>query len=367
MNENTCCLCDRQVEPEALVVFDGQIMCLDCLNQHTIICFECGNRIWEHQNAGTGERPLCQHCADRYYVNCCQCGAQISQSDAYYESDDGEDPYCESCFQQLQRGKPIRDYYFKPAPKFHGTGNRYFGVELEIDGAGEYRSNALKLLDIANTCEAENLYIKHDGSLEEGFELVTHPMTLEYHLKEMPWEEVLHEAAALGYFSHQTTTCGLHVHISRKAFGDTQEEQDTVIARFLFFFEKMWNELLKFSRRTPRQLERWAARYGYRECPKELLEQAKKGCSGRYVAVNLQNQDTIEVRIFRGTLKYSTLVATLQLLDRICDVVLALDDDELKNLSWSAFAAGCEAAELVQYLKVKRLYVNEPVTEGRDL
>ena len=39
MNENTCCLCDRQVEPEALVVFDGQIMCLDCLNQHTIIGF----------------------------------------------------------------------------------------------------------------------------------------------------------------------------------------------------------------------------------------------------------------------------------------------------------------------------------------
>ena len=48
-------------------------------------------------------------------------------------------------------------------------------------------------------------------------------------------------------------------------------------------------------------------------------------------------------------------------------MVLALDDDELKSLSWSAFAAGCEAAELVQYLKVKRLYVNEPVTEGRDL
>ena len=48
-------------------------------------------------------------------------------------------------------------------------------------------------------------------------------------------------------------------------------------------------------------------------------------------------------------------------------MVLALDDDELKSLSWSVFAAGCEAAELVQYLKVKRLYVNEPVTEGMDL
>ena len=46
-------------------------------------------------------------------------------------------------------------------------------------------SNAQKLLDIANK-NAENLYIKTDGSLNEGLELVTHPMTLEYHLNEMP-------------------------------------------------------------------------------------------------------------------------------------------------------------------------------------
>ena len=84
-----------------------------------------------------------------------------------------------------------------------------------------------------------------------------------------------------------------------------------------------------------------------------------------YTSVNLTNADTIEFRIFRGTLKYNTLIATLQLLDRICDVALFLSDDEIKAMSWTTFVSGCTAPELVQYLKERRLYVNEPVeSEG---
>ena len=80
---------------------------------------------------------------------------------------------------------------------------------------------------------------------------------------------------------------------------------------------------MKFSRRTQRQLERWAARYGFKEQPMEILDHAKKGYhGGRYTCVNLQNRDTIEFHMFRGTLKYNTLIATLQLVDRICNVAL---------------------------------------------
>ena len=157
----------------------------------------------------------------------------------------------------------------------------------------------------------------------------------------------------------------MHVHVNRDAFGDTEKVQDAVIARILFFFEKNWEELLKFSRRTQRQLDHWAARYGYKDHPKELLDHAKKGYAGRYTSVNLTNADTIEFRIFRGTLKYNTLIATLQLLDRICDVALFLSDDEIKAMSWTTFVSGCTAPELVQYLKERRLYVNDPVeSEG---
>ena len=56
-----------------------------------------------------------------------------------------------------------------------------------------------------------------------------------------------------------------------------------------------------------------------------------------------------------------------RLLDRICDVALFLSDDELKAMSWTSFAAGCTAPELVRYLKERRLYVNEPIEAEEEV
>ena len=70
----------------------------------------------------------------------------------------------------------IRDSY-KPDPIFYGKGPRYLGAELEIDGAGECSENAQEILNLANG-DWELIYCKHDGSLDDGFEVVTHPMTL---------------------------------------------------------------------------------------------------------------------------------------------------------------------------------------------
>ena len=53
--------------------------------------------------------------------------------------------------------------------------------------------------------------------------------------------------------------------------------------------------------------------------------------------------------------------AALQLVERICEVARNLNDEELKQMSWSTFVSGCTKPELVQYLKERRLYVNEPI------
>ena len=363
-----CSNCGREHPISQRITFDGKELCPDCLAAYTTLCRECGRRIWYTDNAGSNMHPLCRDCFDDHYTTCSRCGTLLRLSSAYYEEDDEdeEQPYCDSCYHE-RAGEVIHDYYYKPEPIFYGQGPRYFGVELEIDGAGESNSNALQILNGANE-GGDYLYAKHDGSLEDGFELVSHPMSLEYHCHQMPWADILREAVRLGYQSHQAGTCGLHVHVSRSAFGVTESEQDAVIARILYFFEKHWEELLKFSRRTPRQLERWAARYGYKEQPRDILDHAKKGYgAGRYTCVNLTNEDTIEFRIFRGTLKLNTLIATLQLVDRICDVALFLSDEELKAMSWTTFVSGCTQPELVQYLKERRLYVNEPVETEVEL
>lgn len=365
-NREHCDACGQTFSQTDLIEFDGQLLCPGCLEERTLICAHCGTRIWRDENAGDAATPLCQHCYDAHYVTCTRCGRVIHDDDAYYQDDDSDEAMCYGCRIQCRRGE-IEDYYYKPEPVFHGQGPRFFGVELEIDEGGEMDSNAAKIMETANF-QDELIYCKHNGSLDDGFEIVTHPMSLDFHQKQMPWAAVLRKAVELGYRSHAANTCGLHVHVSRDAFGVTEAEQDACIARVLYFFEKHWEELLKFSRRTPRQLERWATRYGYKEHPRDILDHAKKGChDGRYTCVNLTNADTIEFRIFRGTLKLNTLIATLQLVDRICDVALYLSDEKIKAMSWTSFAAGCTKPELVQYLKERRLYVNEPVAAEAEV
>ena len=220
-------------------------------------------------------------------------------------------------------------------------------------------------MNIANA-DTENLYIKTDGSLDEGLELVTHPMTLEYHLNEMPWAEVLRKAQSMGYLSHAAGTCGLHVHISRLAFGCTYEQQEAAIARLLYFVEKFWAELLRFSRRTQGQMNRWAARYGMKLTPTDQMCHAKNSCAGRYTAVNLTNADTVEIRMFRGTLKLNTLKATLQMVNHLVEVAVSMSDAAVQDMSWFDFLDDITESELIQYLKERRLYVNEPVNTSEE-
>ena len=361
----TCEHCGRSYFAEQLTTFDGSILCPECLEMETLICADCGDRIWQDNNEGSSDVPLCATCYYEDYTRCTRCGELLHNDSACYLSDDDDDPSCPDCRDQLLYAE-IHSYSYKPRPIFYGDGPRYFGVELEIDNAGEDPDSAGKLLAIGNR-GGERIYCKHDGSLDEGFEIVTHPMSLDFHLHEMPWAEILEKAIQMGYLSHKANTCGLHVHISRAAFGANRGEQDFAISRVLYFVEKHWNELLRFSRRTQRQLDRWAARYGYKDDPQEMQEHVKKGYGSRYTCVNLTNDATIEFRIFRGTLKYNTLIATLQMVNRICDAAIFLSDEQLKALSWSEFMAGIREPELIRYLKEQRLYLNEPVESEAEL
>lgn len=368
MNNHVCEFCGCSVDEEDIRFFDDTVMCEDCYNERTTVCSRCGETIWVDDNAGDEDTPLCQHCRDYYYTTCEDCGRLIDLDDARYLDDNDDCAYCDDCYSHQQK-KIIHDYYYKPEPVFHGDSDRFFGVELEIDDGGESDGNAKLLFDIANK-DSNNIYIKHDGSIDEGMELVTHPMSLQYHLNSMPWHDVMDKAISMGYLSHKTSTCGLHVHVNRNAFGDCAEKQDECISRILFFVERFWQELLRFSRRTESQIQRWAARYGVKNTPKEVLDHAKSNYVGRYTCVNLTNYSTIEFRIFRGTLKYSTFVATLQLVNLLCDVAITMSDDELTRLSWPEFVESIseeQYPELISYLKERRLFINEPVMVSEEV
>ena len=357
---NICANCGISNPIEDMYQAEGDWLCRDCANRLTLVCDHCGTRIYEESAVEDDNITLCERCFDAYYTRCHDCGRILRTYNAYFDEDDS---YCSDCW--TEHDEAIHEYSYTPDLVFHGKGLRHFGVELEIDHGGTVSSHAKQLLEIANQ-DAENLYIKTDGSLDEGLELVTHPMTLEYQLNEMPWAEVLRKAQDLGYLSHAAGTCGLHVHISRLAFGCTYEQQEAAIARLLYFVEKFWAELLRFSRRTQSQMNRWAARYGIRLTPSEQMCHAKNSCAGRYTAVNLTNSDTVEIRMFRGTLKLNTLKATLQMVNHLCEVAVSMSDAAVQDMSWFDFLDEIKEPELIQYLKERRLYVNEPVNTSEE-
>lgn len=356
-----CSHCGSFIDTDDYEEFNGEILCSDCIDNFTSVCDCCGERIWSEDTYGDEYTTLCYHCYNNHYTRCEECDSIIHNDDAY-EYDDGY--FCHECYQRIRKNAAIHEYSYKPEPIFYGDSNRYFGVELEIDGAGKDDDYAEELLDMANMRE-DHIYIKTDGSLDDGMEIVSHPMSIEYH-KDFCWEDIMHHAVGLGYRSHQTSTCGLHVHVNRDSLGKNREEQDEVISRILYFVEHHWNEMLKFSRRSEYTMNRWAARYGYENSPKAIMDKAKKNY-GRYVAVNLCNYHTIEFRLFRGTLKYNTLIATLELVNKICETAIIMNDDEIAKLSWSEFVTGITEPELIQYLKERQLYINEKITTEEEI
>ena len=75
----------------------------------------------------------------------------------------------------------------------------------------------------------------------------------------------------------------------------------------------------------------------------------------------------MEFRIFRGTLKRNTLLASLELVDKICHLALYLSDEEMQGLAWTTFVSSLreqDCPELVQYLKERRLYLPLPFTRS---
>lgn len=132
-----------------------------------------------------------------------------------------------------------------------------------------------------------------------------------------------------GYRSHQTSSCGLHIHFNRSFFS---KDEDLYVTRLLYLVEKFWLELSKFSRRSLSNINSWAKKYD--EKPDEIVRKSKCNDLNRYYAINLTNCDTIEFRIFRGTLKYNTFISSLQLVDTMVRKVRDVTEIELQSLKW---------------------------------
>ena len=292
----------------------------------------------------------CRDCVNDYYVECYSCGAIIHIDISYYREYDGYS-YCEDCYPGERPELECHCYGYKPSPIFHNLGEKtprtYYGIEMEVENHGDSYSINDAIYSVKSHSDGERLfYIKEDGSLENGFEIVTHPCTLGYHKKEFPWKDI--KSALDKWDCEADSTCGLHIHVSKRIYSELD-----LIKLALFIFNSSNRDYIKLIAR--RGFNDYARR-------KELSEYKKKDLrysQSRFEAINFTNEKTVEFRMFRGTTEHEVVVSSIEFVDSMTDFIKNNSISTVsKEDSWADYISyvienGKKYKTLINYMKEK--------------
>lgn len=311
------------------------LWCEGCWENNSSYCDNC-NTNYDNDRVGFAyvrdNGQWCDGCREDYACYCEDC-------DEYYNGQDTDN--CPSC---VGESGQIHSYSHKPNPVFHGKDkhNLFMGFELEMSlGMPQHATfneaaSKVKRLEDKDVC-----YLKSDSSIEDmGFELVTHPHTLSaYEQANDLWDYIEDLRANYNARSWDTSSCGLHVHVSRNAFKSGAHTH-----RFLSLIYKHPKEMMKLAGRKNSRYAQFNDVYKPDEwgIPRFDLRNKihNKHYTERYSAVNTQNDYTLELRFFRGTMAKAGIMAALELTHAATEYTrdLSLSDVKLGMLSWEWFA-----------------------------
>ena len=269
----------------------------------------------------------------------------ISHEDNEYNPGDYEN-VCHDCHERHLEDRfseSIHSYSYKPKAWFYRWDNNRpvcnrepkdklnIGFELEILKKVDCSINEMH--QVAQEINDLGLfYCKTDSSIGgSGFEIVSHPMTFEC-ARKLDLNSMIFRHQDK-FKSFRTRSCGMHIHVSRKAFNDMQ----------LYKFVLMLNEYKNFThfisqRRDTREYRNWSnfidgmhgkiktqssSKYKYWMRNKDtdnkfkLKYQADVDYGSRYQVVNLQNRQTIEIRCFKGNLSENGFRKNLEFVESL--------------------------------------------------
>jgi len=324
VNDMLCCEDQDEVE--------------EVLDDYFTTCSDCGE--WESRNefvSTYGGDDVCRNCMENHYEYSGYYNAYVHNDDSctgidrdgdrvtiHHDDDDFSWDDEEDCYVHHDyAGKVIAGYHsskgnFTPISSAWTKANsfyiskivdinnppprleRYFGVELEVEvkhgdrvGRAEAINNAVNGGKVGKFCFFEN-----DGSLTNGFEIITQPMGLDTHTSF--WQWVNNPDLSRGLLSHNTSSCGLHVHVTRTGLSRLQ------LSKMVAFVNHPDNQAL---------LEAIARRYGSnyaRFYSEKRIGNALRSADNRYEALNLEARKTVEFRIFKGSLKYESIMSAVE-------------------------------------------------------
>ena len=351
---------------------DGDPYCSDCWNEHWTCCSHCGATVdYDHAATGTDRDTYCSECFSERFCNCTRCGDTIRNDDAHYDEDENG-PYCADCrngnhnnTEEVTHPSQIHDYEYRPdavLKKNQWEDELYFGFELEVqhENPGKMSYDFVKFLEEEKV--KDRFYLKHDRSIGSGFEIVSHPSTLRYTMKEMRMKKVIEWLKEKKFSGEENGKCGLHIHVSKDFF------EDLDITKLRLFFKKNQKHLEKLSRR---KIGTKSDSNPFHFCQFEEMDEKEiiGNCSqsGRYWALNTNSsRETVEFRLFRSTLDYKRFLGIMQFVEAVCKFVKVVGltcflygEGPYKGNSWKLFTDWCKEQNkynhMLDYMKEESL------------
>ena len=298
---------------------DTECYCDDCLESHSFRCDDCGeyhtSDLCQYHISDTDD-TVCSGCYENgSYFYCDDCGYYYSDNQ-YNSTEDGG--ACNDCYRENHsHSDHIKDYSTNPLDYLDFLGDPkdglYLGLELEVYADYDLSDTAETVSDMLDGYAI----LKEDSSINKpGFEIVSAPSSLDIHRDKLT--EFFKNDPDIN--SGSGKNIGLHIHVSKKPL--TQ----LTIGKLLVFVNDPhnYNMIVKLAGRSS---DNWA-----RLSPKKISD-VKRQVS-RYEAINLQNDSTVEFRIFGSTCNVDLILARLEFVH--CVVSWAKNESML-SLSWLSF------------------------------
>ena len=285
----------------------------------------------------------CRVCMDEYVSRCGNCDYRQATNSLLY-SDRTDEYYCDNgeCYPQSHRSHLIQSYHHtvdnltfrswtvNGIARHRVRNMPYIGIEVEtnIDDEDNLNDAAEFFLD---GIENDYIILKEDGSIN-GFEIVTHPADYRVHLEMFPFEK-LRRLSEYGMSAWSRTDTGIHVHISKNSFSSGSH-----LYKFMTFHDRNYEAIQRFAGRRSSY-----AKFGRMNGDNRVaMAKGQQTNYDRYVAVNIQPANTVELRYFRSSLRPATVKGIIQYSHALWQYtrdIRANDAVSKRALDWTQFSA----------------------------
>lgn len=289
-------------------IFDG---CRDCIN-------DCSLRYYvnycdyhheleasKEEFVEIGWNTYCYSSRGEVWNYCYNCEEPYDLEDLYYNEGDGEfycsDCYCNTCNDYVH-GYHEWDECYNPIGE--SKEDIYFGFELEVITDSNINDCINDFVEICydNNFKWEKYFhIEEDGSLDNGVEFISQPLSLDVLYMIIPKMTKYLKSANF----EVDNSCGGHIHITKNDFTRNR------IVDILQFMELNKDFIFDYSQRNMNRFNRWSPFFNtnlgnLENIALDIVQ------SDRYHVINFNNYNTIEFRLFRGTLSYRNILANVE-------------------------------------------------------